>query len=193
MTHQSGAEEVALVARIAQRDQVALSLLYDRYARVLYAVVYKSLTSVEESEEVVLDVFAQVWRLAERYDATKARVDTWLFMMTRSRVMDRLRKMQRSPPVTSVSAPETEIQLPAPGVDPVEVAVMSERRSQVLAALQQIPAEQRQVIELAYYQGLSQSEIAAQTGLSLGTVKTRVRLGLNKLRVALGSLAEAGG
>lgn len=189
MTYQSGAEEVAWVASIAQRDHAALSRLYERYANVLYSVAYKSLSSVEESEEVVLDVFAQVWRLAERYDPTKARVDTWLFMMARSRVMDRLRKIQRSGPVTSISDLEIEIQLPATGVDPVEAAVILERRSQVMAALQQIPAEQRQIIELAYYQGLSQSEIAARTGLSLGTVKTRVRLGLNKLKVALGALA----
>jgi RNA polymerase sigma factor (sigma-70 family) len=80
--------EVFLVERIAQQDQVALSELYHRYARLIYAVAYKSLGSVEESEEVVLDVFAQVWRNASRYDITKARVDTWLLMMARSRVLD---------------------------------------------------------------------------------------------------------
>jgi RNA polymerase sigma factor (sigma-70 family) len=189
MSNPSGADEIALVAKIAQQDQAALSALYDRYARVLYSVAYKSLNSVEESEEVVLDVFAQVWRIADRYDATKARVDTWLFMITRSRVIDRLRRKQRVPQSTSISEPETEIQIPDPGVDPVEAAVISERRTQVMAALQAIPPEQRQVIELAYYQGLSQSEIATQTGLSLGTVKTRIRLGLNKLK---GTLATVG-
>jgi RNA polymerase sigma factor (sigma-70 family) len=189
MMNQAGADEVALVIKIAQQDQTALSMLYERYARVLYAVAYKSLNSAEESEEVVLDVFAQVWRTAARYDATKARVDTWLFMITRSRVLDRLRKMQRSSRIASVSASETEIQLVAPGVDPMEVAVVLDRRSQVMAALAQIPVEQRQVIELAYYQGLSHSEIAAQTGLAIGTVKTRVRLGLSKLKMTLGELA----
>ncbi len=188
MTNFSGADEVALITRIAQQDETALSLLYDRYARVLYAVAHKSLGSPEECEEVVLDVFAQVWRIADRYDAQKARVDTWLFMMTRSRVMDRLRKMQRSAKVVAASEQDAEIQESTPGVDPIDAVVISERRSQVMAALQQIPPEQQQVMELAYYQGLSQSEIAIRTGLSLGTVKTRMRLGLNKLRVSLANI-----
>jgi RNA polymerase sigma-70 factor (ECF subfamily) len=81
----------------------------------------------------------------------------------------------------------TQIQLPPSNVDPLEEALIFERRTQVLAALKTLPVEQRIVIELAYYQGLSQSEIVAQTGLPLGTVKTRIRLGLNKLRVALGA------
>ena len=83
--------EAYWVARIAEQEQAALSQLYDRYARILYAVAFKTLGSAEESEEVVLDVFAQVWRTATRYDAGKGRVDTWLFMITRSRVLDRLR------------------------------------------------------------------------------------------------------
>lgn len=179
--------EAALLIRVAQRDQAALSELYDRYARVLYAVAFKSLRSAEESEEVVLDVFAQVWRTADRYDVDKGRVDTWLFMMTRSRVLDRLRMLQRVTKVTVASENVAEIQTPTPGVDPLENVLISERRDRVLAALSQLPEAQRQVIELAYYKGLTQSEIAAQTNLSLGTVKTRIRLGLSKLRVVLGN------
>ena len=179
--------EIDLLSRVAQRDQAALSELYDRYARVLYSVAFRSLGSVEESEEVVLDVFSQVWRTAARYDANKGRVDSWLFMMTRSRVLDRLRSVQRTTKVTLASENLAEIQTTTPGVDPIENVLISERRDRVLAALSQLPEEQRQVIELAYYKGLTQAEIAAQTNLSLGTVKTRVRLGLSKLRVALGA------
>lgn len=187
MVTEPPSHEAALLIRIAQRDQVALSELYDRYARVLYAVAFKSLRSAEESEEVVLDVFAQVWRTAARYDVDKGRVDSWLFMMTRSRVLDRLRTLQRVTKVTVASENFAEIQTPTPGVDPIENVLISERRDRVLAALSQLPEAQRQVIELAYYKGLTQSEIAAQTNLSLGTVKTRIRLGLSKLRVVLGN------
>jgi RNA polymerase sigma-70 factor (ECF subfamily) len=175
-------DDAALLARIAKGDQVALSVLYDRYARIIHTIAFKSLRSVEESEEVVLDVFAQVWRIADRYDSTRARVDGWLFMLARSRILDKLRKLQRRQPGASESIDMEEIQIPARDVDPVEAVVILERRERVTAALQVLPNEQRQVIELAYYQGLSQSQIAAQTGLSLGTVKTRVRLGLSKLR-----------
>jgi RNA polymerase sigma factor (sigma-70 family) len=113
-------------------------------------------------------------------------VDTWLFMMARSRVLDRLRGYQRTAKVANASV-EMEIQSTKTSVDPVEDAIVLERRTQVLAALDRLPPEQRQVIELAYYSGLSHSEIAAQIGLSLGTVKTRIRLGLSKLQGALGT------
>lgn len=183
--------EAALLSRVAQHDQAALAELYDRYARILYSVAFRSLRSAEESEEVVLDVFAQVWRTAARYDVAKGRVDSWLFMMTRSRVLDRLRSLQRTTKVTLASENLAEIQTTTPGVDPIENVLLSERRDRVLAALSQLPEEQRQVIELAYYKGLTQSEIAAQTNLSLGTVKTRIRLGLSKLRVALGNWEQS--
>ncbi|MGQ9873274.1 RNA polymerase sigma factor [Leptodesmis sp.] len=91
MVSQPVSDDSSLIKRITQQDDTALAELYDRYARVLYAVAFKSLGSKEEAEEVVLDVFSQVWRIAERYDSRKARVDTWLFMLTRSRVLDRPR------------------------------------------------------------------------------------------------------
>ncbi len=180
----SFADDASLLNKIAKGDQTALSAFYDRYARIIYSVALKSLRSVEESEEVVLDVFAQVWRIADRYDVSKARADTWLFMLARSRVLDRVRKLQRRVPILADRG-VVEIQIPASGVEPIEEIVISERRDRVKAALQSLPSEQRLVIELAYYQGLTQSEIASHTGMSLGTVKTRSRLGLNKLKTAL--------
>jgi RNA polymerase sigma factor (sigma-70 family) len=179
--------DTALVTRIAQGDQSALSLFYDRYTRIIYGFAFKSLRSVEESEEVVLDVFAQVWRIADRYDVQKGKVDTWLFTLARSRILDRLRKIQRMSPSTIVSMDALEIQPKAGNIDLFEDVLIRERRSQVIAAMQTLPDEQRYVLELAYYQGFTQSQIAAQTGLSLGTVKTRTRLGLSKLKFALGS------
>jgi RNA polymerase sigma factor (sigma-70 family) len=182
--------EVSLLTRIAQGDQSALSTLYDRYAKIVYAIAFKSLQSVEESEEVVLDVFAQVWRIAERYDAKKGRVDTWLFTLARSRILDRLRKLQRANSSTTCSLDATEIQPPADNIDLFEEAFITERRSRVITAMKQLPPEQRLVIELAYYQGFTQSQIAAETGISLGTVKTRIRLGLNKLKSIFDSQEE---
>lgn len=175
----------SLISRIAQGDQSALSALYNRYAQVLYSFAIKSLRLREESEEVILDVFSQVWRIAKRYDSKKARVDTWLFMLTRSRILDRLRKRQRNLVSTEIFVELSEIQSEKCSVDPIEDALIVERRESVLSALQSLPPEQRLVLELAYYQGLTQSEIAQQTGMALGTIKTRIRLGLNKLRTAL--------
>ena len=174
----------ALLSKIAKHDQTALSELYNRYAKIIYSVAFSSLKSVEESEEVVLDVFSQVWRIAERYDTTKGRVDTWLFMLARSRILDKLRKLQRnqfsSPVLTKLLEIETSTT-----IDPTENVAIYSRRLRVSDALRLLPSEQRQVIELAYYHGLSHSQISVQTGISLGTVKTRIRLGLNKLKSAL--------
>jgi RNA polymerase sigma-70 factor (ECF subfamily) len=178
-------DDNTLLHRIAQQDQAALSILYDRYARIIYAIAFRSLRSAEESEEVVLDVFAQVWRIADRYDARKSRGDTWIFMLARSRILDRLRKLQSRTPSSGEVLDISEIQVSSSNVDPLDAAVVSERREQVRSVLSQIPDEQRLVLELAYYQGLSHSEIAQSTGISLGTVKTRIRLGLSKLRSAL--------
>jgi RNA polymerase sigma factor (sigma-70 family) len=185
MNKPADANDTLLLKRIAQRDRLAVSTLYDRYSRIIYGLAFKSLGSVEESEEVVLDVFAQIWRIAERYDVQKGRADTWIFTLARSRIIDRLRQIQRTNPSINVSMDAEEIQLPADDVDLFEEALIKERRTLVVAAMQTLPPEQRIIIELAYYQGLTQSQIAAETGLALGTVKTRIRLGLNKLKSAL--------
>lgn len=184
---QDGLDDISLVQQITQRKQTALSQLYDRYARVMYAVAFKMLGSVEEAEEAVLDVFAQVWNKADGYRSSRGRVDGWLFMMTRSRALDRLRVRKRHEKVMNASTEAVRVQPVSPSQGPEEHLLVQDRRDRVLAALAKIPQEQRHVLELAYYDGLSQSEISSQTGLSLGTIKTRVRLGLGKLRCILDS------
>jgi RNA polymerase sigma-70 factor (ECF subfamily) len=191
MTIEPTFDEASLLQRIVQQDQAALAELYDRYAQILYAVAFKSLGSAQESEEVVLDVFSQVWRTATQYDHSRSRVDTWLFMIARSRTLDRLRRLQRSTKIAVASVDAVKNQPTPLSDDPIEGVLLSERRVHVLTAIAQLPEEQRQVIELAYYKGLTHSEIAAQLGLSLGTVKTRIRLGLSKLRNALGNWASS--
>lgn len=180
-------EATNLISKIINGDRTALSELYDRYARMIYAIAWKSLHSVEDCEEVVLEVFAQVWRIADRFDSEKGSVEQWIFTLARSRILDRLRKIQRQNKVNTVITAEKEIAFPITSVDPLEAVEIAEQRQQVLAALSQIPPEQRQVIEMAYYQGFTHTEIVAATGLSLGTVKTRLRLGLSKLRVTFDS------
>lgn len=184
----STTEESLLLTQIAERDQAALALLYDRYARVLYAVAFKILGSVEEAEEAVLDVFSQVWRTAARYDASRSRVDAWLFMLVRSRSLDRLRALQRVGKVVESSTEAAKVMPTTQISDPGEDVLINERRDRVLTAMQQLPEEQRRVLELAYYQGLTHVEVAKITGKSLGTVKTRIRLGLSKLRQVLDPL-----
>jgi RNA polymerase sigma-70 factor, ECF subfamily len=174
-----------LLIQIAAENRIALSQLYDRYSRMIYSIAWKSLNSVEDCEDVVLDVFAQVWKIANRFDADKGSVEQWIFTIARSRIIDRLRKIQRLNQVNAVVKAEQEIEFPFTSISPLESVEIAERRQQVLTALSQIPAAQCQVITMAYYQGLTHTKIAAATGLSIGTVKTRLRLGLTKLRVTL--------
>lgn len=175
-------DETELISRMVQGDQAALSQLYDRYARVMYSLAFKMLGSVEEAEEVVLDVFAKAWRTAARYDANRSRVDSWLFLMTRSRSLDRLRQRQRQTKVVEAATNTAQV---SGSTMPDDALLIAERRTVVTKALAELPAEQRLVIELAYYKGFSHSEIAKQTELPLGTVKTRIRLGLRKLKQTL--------
>jgi RNA polymerase sigma-70 factor (ECF subfamily) len=177
--------EAELVRRVAARDQSALEALYDRYAPVVYGLALKVLESRQDAEEVVIDVFAQAWRTADRYDARRARVDGWLLMMARSRSLDRLRQRRRGARVDdaaeadAAAAPECAVE--GPEYD----ALVAERRKAVVEALSALPTAQREPLELAYYKGMSQTEIAEATGEALGTVKTRMRLGMAKLRQAL--------
>jgi RNA polymerase sigma-70 factor, ECF subfamily len=152
---------------------------------MIYAVAWKSLNSVEDCEEVVLEVFTQIWKIADRFDVDKGSAEQWIFTLARSRILDKLRKLQRLKKVNDAIASGKEIEFPTISVDPIEAVEIVEQRQQILAALSQIPPAQRQVIELAYYQGLTHVEIAALTGLSLGTVKTRLRLGLSKLKMVI--------
>lgn len=178
-------EATNLLTRIAAGDRTALSRLYDLYSRTIYAIAWKSLNSVEDCEEIVLEVFTQIWKIAERFDIDKGSAEQWIFMLARSRILDKLRKLQRLKKVNDAIASGKEIEFPTISVDPIEAVEIVEQRQQILTALNQIPPAQRQVIELAYYRGLTHVEIAAHTGISLGTVKTRLRLGLSKLKIVI--------
>jgi RNA polymerase sigma-70 factor (ECF subfamily) len=172
MIGQKSSDESLLLVQIARKDQTALAQLYDRYGRQSYALAYKILGSVEEAEEVVVDVFSQIWQKAATYDPS------------RSRALDRLRVLQRT--VRAAEACLEDAKIPSSSLpEPMEDVIIEERREQVTAALEKLPAEQRIAIELAYYQGLTCAAIATKIGIPTGTIKTRIRLGLSKLRQAL--------
>jgi RNA polymerase sigma-70 factor, ECF subfamily len=179
-----------LVARAASGDERAIASLYERYGGVLYAVAYRIVGQRADAEEAVIEAFAQVWREAPRFEPARGSVAGWLTMIARSRALDMVRARARRDRITASAAADR------PGASPGMSSWRpdaggalddSERRAQVRQALDTLSPPQRQAIELAYFEGLSQSEIAERLQEPLGTVKTRVRLGMQKLRECLRS------
>jgi RNA polymerase sigma-70 factor (ECF subfamily) len=180
--------DAALLDRCASGDESALGELYDRFAAGLYGLALRITGERADAEEVVLDVFAQVWREAGRFNPDRGSPGAWFGTLTRSRALDLLRARSRRGRLRAAVervAPDQVPVLPAAVTGPEETVDLAERSVQVRAALAGLPEPQRAVIELAYFGGLSQSEIAAELGEPLGTVKTRVRAGMQKLREAL--------
>jgi RNA polymerase sigma-70 factor (ECF subfamily) len=189
----AGFEDEALVQRMAAGDEQALGALYDRWHAVVHGVVSRTLRQAEDVEDVVEETFWQAWKQASRFDRTRGAVQTWLLTIARSRALDRVRALRRrrEEPLEGDDG-QVVVQQVAEG-DPGQDAEASERRRFVAAALTGLPTEQREALELGYFGGLSQTEIAARTGQPLGTVKTRMRLALQKLRSQLQVLGSEGG
>ncbi len=173
-------DELALVRRIADRRQEALAELYDRFAPLLFAVIRRILGGAAEAEEVLQETLLQVWQQADRYDPSRSSVSAWLVLIGRSRALDRLR--QRGTRERAHHAAEAEPRAPDASSRLDEHVLIRERRERVRAALGDLPPEQREVLELAFFSGLSQTEIAERTATPLGTVKTRALLAMKKLR-----------
>ena len=174
-----------LVVRAAQGDEGAIALLYDRYSTVVYTVAYRIVGERADADEVVVEAFAQAWREASRFAPDRGSVAAWLTMIARSRALDLVRARSRRERITGTAAADQPDEPPAMGAwqgDPADSLDRTERNRQVLAALGELSPPQRQAIELAFFEGLSQSEIASRLNEPLGTVKTRVRLGMQKLR-----------
>lgn len=177
-----------LIGRAGSGDQRALASLYDRYSRVLYAVAYRIVGQQADAEDVVAESFAQAWREASRFEGARGSVAAWLTMIARSRSLDLVRARSRRTRHTDSAAAERPGVSPAMGdwrSEPGETLDHMERREQVRRALASLSPPQREAIELAYFEGLTQSEIATRLREPLGTVKTRVRLGMEKLRESL--------
>jgi RNA polymerase sigma-70 factor, ECF subfamily len=183
---ESQAEDQRSLQRVAAGDAGGLGALYDRHGRAVYSLALRILGDEADAEEVTQDVFAQAWRRAGQYDEARGSVAAWLLVMARTRAIDRFRA-RRVRPEGRVHDDEglTLQQLPATGPDAASEMMAAERGQRVRRALEDLPFLQRVAIELAYYEGLSQREIAERLEQPLGTVKTRMRLGLLKLRDAL--------
>ena len=168
---------------MASGDGAALRTLYDQHARAVFSLAVRLLHSQQDAEDLVQEVFVQAWRQAIRYDPGRGTVAAWLLMQTRSRAIDQLRSRRARPEGTDAESVLAQQRDPAAGAD-VEV-VRLEQADAVRRALDDLPYPQRAALELAYYQGLTHVVIAAQLEAPLGTVKTRIRQGLLRLRDAL--------
>jgi RNA polymerase sigma-70 factor (ECF subfamily) len=185
-----GLTQKELVQNVAGGDQQALASLYDATSRTVYGLLLRIIPDAGAAEEVLLDVYAQAWRQAASFDERRGSPMAWLTTIARSRALDRLRRGRTEREHTE---PLDSVAWTASSGDDVEGGVLEgEQRATVRAALAELSEEQREVIELAYYGGYSQSEIAAAKGLPLGTVKTRTRLGLMRLRELLGPARQGG-
>lgn len=178
-------DDLAIVRRMVNGEPAALAELYDRYSPLLLALTRRILGPSGEAEEALQETFLQAWNQAERYDSGRSSVSTWLILIARTRALDRLRGRGARERTAQAAAAEP----PAPDTSwSLDDNVLHrERRQRVQRALADLPEEQRRVLELAFYEGLSQSEIATRTNTPLGTVKTRALLAMRKLRNALRS------
>ncbi|MBI2188689.1 MAG: sigma-70 family RNA polymerase sigma factor [Acidobacteria bacterium] len=178
------AEDVDCLRRLASGDGDGAAQLYDRHSRALYSLIFRIIGDEGDAEDVLQDVFAQAWRQASRYDPSRGAVAAWLLMMARTRAIDRLRARQARPVADAVGH-ERLAAVPADTRDAAADMIDAEEARRVRRALSELPLLQRLAIELAYYEGLTQREIAERLEQPLGTVKTRMRTGLLKLRDAL--------
>ena len=178
------AEDLHLLGRVAAGDRDAFARLFDRHASVALGLLTRLLGERGSAEEVLQETFLQVWQQARRYQPRLARPRAWILMMARSRALDRLRAQGARERREAAVARWDSTASP-----PVATANLEseERRRAVAAALETLPAEQRQAIELAFFGGLTHTEIAARLAAPLGTVKSRILLGMNKLRQSLAS------
>ena len=175
----------ALVERVKQQDVVAFTLLYDRHAPAVYALAAHLLNPID-AEEVVQEVFLRLWRKADQFDCHAGRFKSWFMTIARNYIWDQLKTRQRDERLRNLAEIEARLgEAPDPAALVTEVAWERQRQRAMRAALHQLPPEQRKAIVMAYFGGLSQSAIARELGWPLGTVKKRIRLGMQKLRTFL--------
>jgi RNA polymerase sigma-70 factor (ECF subfamily) len=173
-------DDERLIRLITESQEAALAQLYERYNRLVFSLAFTIVNDRATAEEITLDVFMRVWQKAGTYRADQAKVSTWLTHITRHHAIDVLRRRAVRSDQYAVQWDES-IYAESPQQDPQESAELSMRRERVHAALAQLPPDQKQAIQLAYFGGLTQSQIAETLKQPLGTIKTRVRLAMQKL------------
>ena len=175
-----------LMRRLFYRDRRAFEAIFDRYGDLVYSMALRVLRDPHLAEDISQEIFVRLWSKPGSYVAERGRFLTWLISVTRNRAVDEVRSRGRRQRYEMASPEEQERELPAGNAnDPARNAQLAEEARSARAALAGLPGEQRQVIELAYFGGLTQQEISQRLGQPLGTVKTRIRLGMQKLRAAL--------
>lgn len=174
-----------LMTRLAMRDIKAFEVLYDRYGTLVYSTALRVVGDPQLAEDIAQEVFLRIWRRPDHYVSQRGRFATWLLSVARNGAVDHVRTRGRRRR-HETAGEELERELPArEGQDPALMAQLADERQKVRRALASLPLEQRRVIEMAYYGGYTQQEIAAMLSQPLGTVKTRIRLGMQKLRATL--------
>lgn len=178
----SSVDDAALMRLIALSQEQALAQLYDRYNRLVFSLALAIVQDRATAEEITLDVFMRIWQKASLYNPEQARVSTWLTHITRNHAIDVLRRRAVRPEHHSVELNEEAPRSESPGPSPADTAEETLQRERIHSALNLLPTNQRQVLFLAYFEGYTQSQIAETLRQPLGTVKTRMRLALQKLR-----------
>jgi RNA polymerase sigma-70 factor (ECF subfamily) len=175
-----------LLARVVKKDEAALAALYDRYSRLVFAEASRILRDKGAAEEILQDIFYQVWRTAERFDPQRGSLPGWLLVVTRNRAISKLRRR------SATGDDELNENAVACAINLESAASQNQLLGRVRGAMESLPEGQREAIELAYFEGMTHSEIASRTGEALGTVKTRIRSALEVLRRAV-SFTNPGG
>ena len=173
-------DDLSAVALMARQEASGLEALYDRYSTTVYSLALRIVRDTSDAEDVAQEVFAQAWTQAARYDTARGAVAAWLLMMARSRALDRLRRRRAAIKPGPADDALADIPDPAPSVE--TTAAVDQQARTARAALASLPAHERAALELAYFEGLTHVEIAARTATPLGTVKTRIRMALRRVR-----------
>jgi RNA polymerase sigma-70 factor (ECF subfamily) len=180
--------DVDLIGRASEGDARALEVLYDRYSRVVYSFALRIVGDSQIAEEVLQEVFFRAWQQGSAFKSARGSFITWLLSITHNMAIDEVRRRRRRPQKADSEDPESVLAAVADSSTDIEEEVwLGSLRETIVEALATLPPAQREAIELAYFQGLTQREIAERLGDPLGTIKTRMRLGLQKLRDQLGS------
>ena len=178
--------EVELLRRVATGDRAAFDLLYDRFAGVLFSTAYQVVSQQEAAEDVLQEVFVQIWEKAPQYDSSRGKPLTWAISLTRNKAIDRLRSLQRRSRLQEEARQEAKTAEPFDARNSFDAAAMGEVSQMLQDAIGKLTTEQREAIELAFFSGLTQAEIAERINEPLSTVKARIRRGMMRLRELVG-------
>jgi RNA polymerase sigma-70 factor (ECF subfamily) len=178
----SPGEELDLIRRLANGDEGALAHLYDRFSRPIYSMVLKMLGNERDAEEIVQDVFISLWKNAQTFDSAISSPFTWLAAVARNKTIDRIRSSQRRIPPPPAAEPDSAHEPAAATASPAEESAANDRARVIAEWIGELPQNQREAIELAFFEGLTHPEIAERLRETIGTVKSRIRLGMDKLR-----------